>query len=83
MIKLTDPKVANKIFWGLVAVCALLVVVDVVVTLMHLKHGHFPEMGEDIPGIYGVFGFIVFWIIVIAGKHFRKFVKRKEDYYDK
>ena len=29
MIKLTDPKVANKIFWALAAVCTLLVLLDV------------------------------------------------------
>lgn len=80
MIKFTDPKVANKVFWGLVTVCALLVVIDVGLYFFHGRHTHFA--GEEIPGIYGVFGFIAFWCIVIAGKYFRKLVKRDEDYYD-
>ncbi len=81
MIKFTDPKVANKVFWWLASVCALLVVIDVgLYFFFHGRHTHFA--GEEIPGIYGVFGFVAFWCIVIAGKYFRKLVKRDEDYYD-
>ena len=80
MIKFTDPKVANKVFWGLAAVCAMLVVIDVGLYFFHERPTHFA--GEEVPGIYGVFGFVAFWCIVIAGKYFRKLVKRDEDYYD-
>ena len=74
-----------KKFWRdpfrwLVAICALLVLIDVALYFFHPRHGHLDI--EEIPAIYGVFGFVVFWLIVIAGKYFRKIVGRGEDYYD-
>ena len=67
-------------FLWLVAICVLLVVVDEALYFFYPRHGHLPI--EEIPAIYGVFGFVVFFLIVIAGKYFRKIVKRREDYYD-
>ncbi len=73
---LDDPRNVNKIFWGLVFLCAALVGVD----LFLPRHGHWSW--EEWPGFYGFFGFAAFWCIVIAGKHLRKVLMRDEDYYD-
>ncbi len=73
---LDDPKHVNRIFWGLVGLCAFWVAVDL---FLH-RHAHWSW--EELPGFYGVFGFVAFWCIVIAGKHLRKILMRDEDYYD-
>ncbi len=73
---LDEPKNVNKIFWGLVAACTLLVAIDL---FLH-RHAHWDW--EALPGFYGAVGFAAFWCIVIAGKHLRKILMRKEDYYD-
>lgn len=78
---LDHPKTPDRAFWGLAAVCALLVVGEVVLALLHLRHGHF---GFDAwVGFFGVFGFVAFFLIVLAGKHLRKVLMREEDYYDR
>ena len=66
----------EKIFWGLVLVCAALGLAD----LFYDKHTQFAM--EEIPAIYGLFGFVCFFGIVLAGKEFARLVKRDEDYYD-
>ena len=78
--RLDDPKFVDKLFWGLVGVCALLAVVDVAFYFLHLRHAHWSW--EAIPAFYGIFGFVAFWCIVIAGKHLRKVLMRDEGYYD-
>ena len=62
--------------WGLAAVCFGLVAVD----LFYHKHVHFGF--EEWFGIYGFFGFLAFFFIVLAGKELRKVLMRDEDYYD-
>ena len=66
----------EKIFWGLVLVCAALGLAD----FFYDKHPQFAM--EEIPAIYGLFGFVCFFGIVLAGKKFAKLVRRDEDYYD-
>ena len=73
---LDDPRHVDLVFWGLAALCALLVVVDL---FMH-RHVHFDW--ESWPGLYGALGFVAFFLIVIAGKYLREVLKRDEDYYD-
>ena len=74
---LDEPKNVNKLFWGLVVVCALLFVVDF---FLH-RHAHFGFDGWR--GFYGVVGFLAFFLIVLTGKPLRKLLKREEDYYDR
>lgn len=69
------PGSANKIFWALAAVCALLFVLD----FTYHKHGHFHI--EELPGFYGVYGFVMFTALILAAKTLRIFIKRPEDYY--
>ncbi len=73
---LDDPKIVNRIVYGLCAVCALLVLVE---PLVH-RHAHFEADG--IFGFNAWFGFIVFVVIVFSGRALRLLVKRPEDYYD-
>ena len=74
---LDEPKNVDKIFWGLVVVCAALVMIDL---FLH-RHTHYSW--EALPGFYGIVGFAAFWCIVIIGKHLRKILMRDEDYYDR
>jgi len=76
---LDHPKVGDRAFWALVAVCALLLVIEIPLLLVHVRHPHF---GWDTFGFYGVFGFAAFFLIVLAGKQLRKVLSRQEDYYD-
>jgi len=69
------PGSANKIFWGLAVFCALLFLAD----FTYHKHGHFEI--EDFPGFYGLYGFVMFTLLILAAKTLRIFIKRPEDYY--
>ncbi len=73
---LDERRNIDRIYWGLVAVCVVLGVADLVV------HRHAYSAWEGFPNFYGFFGFAAFWCIVIAGKHLRRILWRPEDYYD-
>jgi predicted tellurium resistance membrane protein TerC len=74
---LDEPRNVDKLWWGLCAVCGLLVGIDLFVH----RHAHFDW--EAWPGFYAAVGFVAFYAIVIAGKHLRKVLMRDEDYYDR
>jgi len=44
------------------------------------RHAYFHL--EEIIGFPALFGFVCFVLIVLVGKQLRKFIMRKEDYYD-
>lgn len=69
------PGSANKIFRGLAIVCGLLFLAD----FTYEKHGYFDV--ENIPGFYGIYGFVMFTALILAAKALRIFIKRPEDYY--
>jgi len=73
---LDQPKNINKIVYLLYAACASLLIVE----FFYHKHGHFDF--EQWFGFYAWFGFIAYISIVMSAKLLRKFIKRKEDYYD-
>lgn len=77
---LDHPKTGDRAFWALVAVCVLLVLIEIPLALLHYRHPHFGFDGWI--GFFGAFGFVAFFLIVLAGKHLRKVLKREEDYYD-
>ncbi len=64
-------------FWGLVLICALLALVELV------YHRHTVFAFEGFPVAYGIYGFVCFAGIVFAGKGLRKVIMRDEDYYDR
>jgi hypothetical protein len=61
----------------IIAVAGLLLIIDFTIH----RHAYFHL--EEIIGFPAMFGFICFVFIVIVGKHLRKILMRKEDYYDK
>ncbi len=67
----------DKLVWRFYAVCALLLLVDVLVP----KHGPFPI--EHVWGFYGLFGFLACVALVLIAKQMRKVLMRPEDYYDR
>jgi len=73
---LDQPKNVNKIVYLLYVVCAALLIVE----FFYHKHGHFAF--EQWFGFYAWFGFIAYISIVMSAKLLRKFIKRKENYYD-
>ncbi|HSO24203.1 MAG TPA: hypothetical protein VLT81_14940 [Chondromyces sp.] len=73
---LDERRNVDRIYRGLVAVCVVLGVADLVL------HRHAYAAWEGFPNFYGFFGFAAFWCIVIAGKHLRRVLWRPEDYYD-
>ena len=76
---LDNPRNVDMVWYILLAICAVLVLLDFVVPKPHL---HF-KAWEKLPIFYGVFGFVTFICIVLAGKYLRKLIMREEDYYDR
>ena len=70
-----NRKFGVRVFWALVALCALLLAIDPFVT----KHGHYAA--ENWIGSYGLYSFVSCVLLVLAAKELRKLVKRREDYY--
>ena len=73
---LDERRNVDKIWYGLLAICALTVLAD----LFYHKHVYYPI--EDWPGSYGVYGFVACVGLVLAAKLMRRFVIRRERYYD-
>jgi len=71
------PGSANWIFWALVVLCGGLFLAD----FTYHKHGHFAV--ENVPGFYGIYGFVMFTLLILVAKTLRIFIKRPEDYYGK
>jgi hypothetical protein len=67
----------NRIFWALLAICLATVGIE---PFFVSEHPHYAY--ERWIGFHGAFGFIAFFLIVLAGKQWRKVVGRREDYYD-
>jgi hypothetical protein len=70
-------RTVNGAFWGLVLICALLGLIEVV------YHRHTVFAFEGFPVAYGIFGFVSFVGIIFAGRGLRKVIMRDEDYYDR
>ena len=76
---LDDPRHVKWIVWTLYGICILLLLLD---PLYH-KHDHSDFDWERIFGFHAGFGFVVFAVLVLAGKQLRRLLKRDEDYYDR
>ncbi|MGE4610846.1 MAG: hypothetical protein AAED33_05565 [Paracoccaceae bacterium] len=75
MMWVDKPGSATKIFYALIVVCVLLFLAD----FTYEKHGYFRV--EDIPGYYGIFGFVMFTALILIAKGLRVLIKRPEGYY--
>ncbi|MEP2829118.1 hypothetical protein [Parvibaculum sp.] len=65
----------RRLVWALAVLCTGLALAD----FFYHKHVYFEI--EDIPGFYGIYGFIMCVAMAIAAKVLRVLVKRNEDYY--
>ena len=66
----------DKIYWGVIGICALLFLADA----FYEKHPGF-EM-EYVFGFYGIFGFVACVGLVLIAKEMRRVLKRDEDYFE-
>ncbi len=73
---LDDPGNVRRLLWLVTAFGAALFAADA----FYDKHPHFEA--EAWFGFYAVFGFVAFFLIVMAGKYLRPLLMRPEDYYD-
>ena len=74
---LDDIGNVHKLFWALVAVCAMLFTADA----FYEKHAVFEF--EHWFGFFGLFGFFLSFALVLTARELRKILKRDEDYYDR
>ena len=73
---LDRPENVDKIFWGIIVLCAALFLGDA----FYHKHPYFSI--EKLFGFYGIFGFFACVVLVLASRELQKFLKRDEDYYE-
>ncbi len=72
-----DPKNVKRLLRGFFVVCAGVLGLDFIIPrrVVHPWEGVF--------GFYAIFGFVACVALVLIAKEMRKFVMRKEDYYDR
>ena len=73
---LEKPGSLNKIWWGLIILCVLLTLAD----LVYEKHPHYAI--EKLFGFYSAAGIVFSVGAVLVAMGLRRFLMRKEDYYD-
>ncbi len=73
---LDDKRNVDKVWWTLVALCALVFIGDA----FYVKHPEFKV--EYVFGFYGLYGFIACVFLVLTAKVLRRILKRPVDYYD-
>ena len=71
-----NPRNLKRLLWVFYAVCAVLLLLDVV------HHRHMIHSWEHLWGFYGIFGFLACVALVLIAKELRKILMRTEDYYD-
>ena len=71
-----DPANVRRLLYGFYAVCAVLLVLDLV------HHRHVVHAWESLFGFYALFGFVACTALVLIAKEMRKLLMRDEDYYD-
>ena len=73
---LDDPTHVTLLFRGLVAACVLLVAMDLFI------HRHEEFSFATLFGFHGLYGFFACTALVLAAKQMRRWLMRREDYYD-
>lgn len=75
------PENTDKIWYGLVAVCIILILTDFGYHgFLHEKHGYF--VFETAVAFHALYGFGAFVFVVLLGKELRKLIMRTENYYE-
>ncbi|MEO0327100.1 MAG: hypothetical protein AAF217_00740 [Pseudomonadota bacterium] len=75
LLFLDNMKNVDRIVYGLYAFCAVLLLTD----LFYYKKTYFTI--EDLPGFYGIYGFVMCAALVICARGMRIFLMRDENYY--
>jgi len=70
------PRNVTLLLRTLYVICAGLFIADFFV------HRHTVHAWEEFPAFYAIYGFVGCVLLVLVAKVLRKFVMRKEDYYD-
>lgn len=70
------------LFRVLIAVCAVLLLVDVANLALHVFHHHGKFRVEELPNFYGFFGLLTCLVLAFLSIGLRKVLMRNEDYYD-
>ena len=71
-----DPRNVRRVLWTLLATCGFLLIAD------FIFHRHVVHPWEALWGFYALFGFVACVVLVLVAKGMRKYLMRKEDYYD-
>ena len=71
-----DPRNVKRVIRGLLVVCAVLVLLDLVIQ----RKAYHPW--EEMFGFYAVYGFVGCVVLVLLAKVLRRIVMRSEDFYD-
>ncbi len=71
-----DPKNIKRVIHGLYGVCVVAIFFE------FLVYRHVDHPWETVFGFYGLYGFGACVVLVLIAKEMRKFIMRKEDYYD-
>ena len=71
-----DPRNVRRALWALLATCGFLLIAD------FIFHRHVVHPWEALWGFYALFGFVACVVLVLVAKGMRKYLMRKEDYYD-
>jgi len=70
------PVWSRRILVAFAVGCVLLFFSDFIL------HRHLYHPWEEIPGFYGIYGFVGVAGLIVVSKELRKLVARSEDYYD-
>ena len=71
-----DPRNVQRVLWALLATCGFLLIAD------FIFHRHVVHPWEALWGFYALFGFVACVVLVLVAKGMRRYLMRKEDYYD-
>ena len=71
-----DSRNVRRVLWALLATCGFLLIAD------FIFHRHVVHPWEALWGFYALFGFVACVVLVLVAKGMRKYLMRKEDYYD-
>ena len=71
-----DPGNVKKVLRVFYVICAVLLLADFVI------HRHVYHEWEGLWGFYPAYGFVACVLLVLIAKEMRKFLMRREDYYD-
>ena len=71
-----DPRNVRRALWALFSMCGFLFIAD------FIFHRHTVHPWEALWGFYALFGFVACVVLVLVAKGMRRYLMRKEDYYD-